>query len=301
MRENTMKQLGIIILVVGIVVGFYSQSITGVYAQGTSTPTSHCHWWDPFCHRNSTPPGYGQVPGYGQTPGYGQSPCSNYPYCSSNPSYNNQYPSNCVNYACSYPSTPAYQYPSSSYPYQYQVQVSVPGQLIPSSTGAGLIPTSDGGCWITLVSSSVYLGQYANQYVTVNGLATTTGATGCPYTTISVSSIVPLYQQQPQVVQQVAPTTTQVSTTTVTASPTTTTTQALAIQPTTDYTPIVLVGLFVLLGIGLVGFFVYMMRRPSGVQYATAPEPKVFCLSCSAQLPNRQTKFCSNCGAATNQ
>jgi hypothetical protein len=120
------------------------------------------------------------------------------------------------------------------------------------------------GCSINLVGIS---GNYVNDYVTVYGEGTYNGNSQCPYTSIDVTSQ-PVVQSQ-QIVQATttAPST---ITTTVTQS---STTQPLTIQPTTDYTPILLVGFFVLAAIALIGFFVYMIRRPASAhpEYPTQP------------------------------
>ncbi len=307
MRENTMKQLGIVLLVVGIVVGFYSQSVTGVFAQTTSTPTGRCHWWDPFCHRNSTPPGYGSGSGYGQcNSGYqncadcnGAQICCQGSYgCSGNYGSCNQY-SQCYSgqcgaygyYYCQAPSTPGYGsspcpgYPycntsPSYYPAQQESFVSVTGIV----TSASTLEETGESCVINLVGAyQAY--QYIGQTVTVTGVETGS----CPYAQLTVDTLTPISTGVPVVQSQLTTTT---ATTTVTQS---TTSTPLVTQPTTDYTPYVLLGIFALLIIGVLSF-VYVRTHPQPLPAQLQPETVKFCLKCGTQLQGM--KFCGNCGAS---
>ncbi|MGA2625464.1 MAG: hypothetical protein ABSF63_00195 [Candidatus Bathyarchaeia archaeon] len=270
MNENLMKKLAIVVLLVGIVSGLYSQSVTGVFAT-SPTPAGHCHWWDPFCHKSSSP-GYGQNSGYCSYNQYGSS------YCYGSGS---SYPSNCVTYACSYPSAPSYQYPSypetcSSYQYQYcpsspsyqypstyypqQTSASLYGLV--SSSNVGIVLQTQQGCYVTLLGGpNTYVTGYIGQYATVTGFVTVTSNGPCPYTSMTVTSITPVQQQ---IVQATTSTTPSITTMTVTQSPTT---EAQVYQETsTDYGPILLIGTFVLLAIAMLGYIMCVMRKQSVTQ-----------------------------------
>lgn len=272
-----MKQLVIAVLLVSVFTVIGSQS---VYAQTTPTPSS-CHWWQVWCHNQSG----GSNSGFCSQNQYGSSYCygsgsgqyghyQNGGYCNSNQygvcygSGSNYYPSNnCVNYACSYPSTPGYgQSPCPGYPYcssspsYYPAQQQVTYMSVSGTvTSASTLATGE-GCVINLLGGNVY--QYLGQTVLVTGEGTTMSSGTCPYVQLTVSTVTPISSGVPQS----QPTTT-TATTTITQSPTTTTTP-LAIQPTTDYTtPILVGGIIFLVAIAIVGMFVYLIKtHPSQAQ-----------------------------------
>ena len=289
------KPLVIAILLVAIIGVVSSQS---VYAQ--TTPTSTCHWWNWNCHNQN--PGYGQGTGtcyasqYCQGQGYGQ-----YPYqCAS---YAGQYPNTqyCQGYGSypsgSYPSYPPSYYPSNQYPtYPQQQSTFVQGiSGLESSSNIGITLQTGQGCSITLLGGpNVYLIQYLNQQVSFNGVASGITNSYCPYTQIVVSNITPLQAQQQVAVQETTTAAPSITTTTVTQS--TTSTQIPLATPTPDYstTALILGGLAIIV-FGALGAAIVLRKPRVGVP----PEAPIFCLKCGTQLPNRQMKFCGNCGSTT--